>query len=102
MSDPDFWLMPIGIPWCRQENYDAFLSIFEDREDLPLEWQGFAKTAEEAEQHYKAKGHFVVRVDIDPHTFPRWCQSKGYRVNARARARFARDVANVEADHDGR
>jgi len=98
MSDPDFWLTPIGIPWCRKEDYDAFVSIFEDRRNLPTTWEGFAKAAEEAEQLYEDKGHVVLRVNIDPRTFPRWCKSKGYSVDARARAQFALHVTNPEAD----
>jgi hypothetical protein len=41
MSDSDFWLMPIGIRWCREEDCAAFIAIFEDRK-TPRTWQGFA------------------------------------------------------------
>jgi hypothetical protein len=100
MSDPNFLLPPIGIPWCREENYDAFVSIFEDRKNLPPLWQRFVKTAEEIEEFYKAKGHPTFRVNIDPRAFPRWCESKGHRINVRARAQFAYEVANAKSDND--
>jgi hypothetical protein len=100
MSAPNFWLTPIGIPWCREEDYGAFVAMFEDRKNLPGAWQGFAEAAEKAEEHYKAKGHATVRVYIDPRTFRSWCESKGYRVNARARAQFADDVANPKTHNN--
>jgi hypothetical protein len=101
MPDPEFWLTPIvGIPWCREEDYDAFVAIFEDAKDLPAAWQGFASAVEEAKEHYEAEGRSTIRVNIDPRTFSRWCESKGYRINAKARAQFAHDVANPKTEDD--
>jgi hypothetical protein len=100
MPDPKFWLTSIGIPWCRKEDYDAFVAIFEDRKNFPPTWQGFAKSAEEMEEFYKSKGHPIVRVNIDPRTFPQWCESKGYRVDAKARTQFAHDIVNPKTNND--
>ncbi len=83
----------IGIPWCREEDYDAFRSLFEDFYDLAATWAQFAKTAEDAEPDYQQRGAIVERVYIDPDTFPKWCASQGRRVNASARHRFAWLVA---------
>jgi hypothetical protein len=101
MSDPDFWLTPIGIPWCWEEDYDAFVAMFEDRKNLPRTWQGFADAAEKAEKLYEAKGDTTVRVNIDPRTFPEWCKSKGYRINSHARHKFAFEAAARKANGDG-
>jgi hypothetical protein len=98
MSTDDSPFRPgtIGIPWCREEDYDAFRAIFEDAHDLPLTWDEFARRAQDAEQHYQAQGQVVTRVYIDPRAFPQWCRSKRYRVNAQARARFARDHVKTD------
>jgi hypothetical protein len=97
MSDSDFWLVPVGIPWCREEDYDTFVAIFEDAKNLPPTWEGFANRAKEAQELYKSKGYPTLRVNINPRTFPVWCQSKGYRINAKARAQFAHDIVNAKA-----
>jgi hypothetical protein len=91
----------IGIPWCREEDYDAFCAIFEDSKDLPATWAEFAKTAEDTEQHYIGGGAVVERVDIDPQTFPGWCTNHGYGVNASARHRFADRIAKQRHGNGG-
>jgi hypothetical protein len=89
----------VGIAWCRKEDYDAFCAIFEDAHDLPGTWHEFAKRLEKSEEHYRANGHIIERVDINPQIFPDWCIRKGYRVNAHARAQFAYEIA--VARHSG-
>jgi len=86
--------MTVGIPWCRKENYNAFRSILEDRNDLPLTWEEFVGNAEKAEKFYQDSGDTVMRVDIDPKTFPAWCAENGYGINSRARVEFAWRKAN--------
>jgi hypothetical protein len=98
MSDPEFFFGVIGIPWCREEDYPAFVAIFEDRKDLPRTWQGFAEAAEKAEEHWKAQGSRTIRVYIDPRTFPVWCKVQGCRIDAQARHEFAREAAIRKAE----
>ncbi len=88
----------IGIPWCREEEYDAFRAIFEDAKDLPPDWKAFADAAQQAEEFHKQQGYIVKRVYIDPRTFPEWCQTQGYGVNAQARARFAERTVNTNSN----
>lgn len=85
--------MAIGIPWCRQEDYDAFRAIFEDRRDLPLAWNEFIQRAQHAEKFWQDQGRIVERVDIDPKIFPTWCAENGHGVNAYARTTFAYLIA---------
>src|SRR5437764_1121087 len=100
MSGDDFWFSDIGIPWCREEDYGAFVAIFEDAKDLPTTWDDFADLMKRAEQDWEAKGRNVQRVYIDPRTFPAWCKNKGYRVDAKARVRFAFEAVTRNANHD--
>jgi hypothetical protein len=85
----DYNARAVGIPWCRQEDYSAFLRICEDADGLPATWQEFVKFSEEAEQSYKGQGYIVERAYIDPETFPDWCRRQGMRVDSKARMRFA-------------
>jgi len=81
--------LPIGIPWCRKENYDAFRAMLEDGNHTPKTWELFAKLAEKFEQECQAKGSVVFRVEIDPHTFPGWCDFHGHRINTQSCHLFA-------------
>ena len=40
---------------------------------MPPSWKEWLKVAEEMKQGLKAYGHVVLRVYIDPVTFPNWC-----------------------------
>jgi len=94
-------LIPLGLPWCREEDYDAFLAICEDANELPPLWKDFVRTFERAENDFKSGGKAVRRIYINPRTFPQWCASKGYRINAEARQKFAADIAIKEQRNAG-
>jgi hypothetical protein len=100
MTD-SFWLMPFGLPLCWKEDYRAFCAIFEDAHNLPGTWEEFMELAEAAEEHYQDQGHTVVRVYIDPRTFPEWCARNGHRVNARARNVYAANIAQANRSAGG-
>lgn len=94
-------LIPVGLPWCREEDYSAFRAIFEDADDLPESWESFIKPRERAEKDFKDKGQLVVRVYINPRTFPAWCATKGYRINAKASDLLAAEIANKQQRNTG-
>lgn len=94
-------LIPIGLPWCREEDYDAFVPIFEDANNLPKTWKHFIAPSERAEQEFQAAGQAVKRIYINPRTFPDWCKRKGYLVNAKARHKFAAEIAIKEQRNAG-
>ena len=50
-----------------------------------IEW---VKIAEEMERGLKAYGHVVMRVQIDPKTFPDWCDAHGTSPGREGRKRF--------------
>jgi hypothetical protein len=89
----DMNTLPVGIPWCREENYHAYRAMLEDGGQTPKTWELFAKITEEAEHDWEAKGNFVVRVEIDPRTFPGWCDFHGHRINTQSCHRFAAERA---------
>jgi hypothetical protein len=45
----------------------------DDVDKMPPSWKEWLKVAEEMEQGLKAYGQVVLRVHIDPVTFPDWC-----------------------------
>ena len=63
----------VGAFWIKEEDYPALLKIFDDGDKLPPSWKEWLRIAEEMEQGLKAYGHVVLRVPIDPATFPDWC-----------------------------
>ena len=89
MSDSEDKPPPaVGAYWIREEDYPALLSIFDDGAKMPRTWTEWLKMAEEMERGLKAYGHVVMRVRIDPNTFPDWCASQGTSPGREGRKRF--------------
>jgi hypothetical protein len=99
MQNIDFNTIPIGIPWCRQENYNAFRAMLEDGHHTPKTWERFVEITEKAEKDRQAKGNPIVRVEIDPRTFPGWCEFHGHRVNTQSCHLFAAERALANLKH---
>ena len=79
----------VGIAWYRKETYGRCPDIFDDASELPdtfEEWQILAKSTEAS---VLSSGIKAIRVEIDPHTFPAWCNQHGFRrIDKCARVAF--------------
>ena len=72
-------LPAVGAYWIDEADYAAALKIFDDGNKMPRTWKEWLKIAEEMENGLKAYGHPVMRVHIDPATFPGWCHGRRTR-----------------------
>src|SRR5665647_710823 len=59
-----------------------------DGDTMPRAWKEWLKMAEEMEKGLKAYGHPVMRVRIDPVTFPIWCAAHGTTPGRQGRKMF--------------
>jgi hypothetical protein len=98
MSSSDDRLPGVGVYWIKEEDYGPLLKIFEDGGRMPPTWKEWLKMAEEMERGLKAYGHPVMRVYIDPNTFPDWCAAHGTSPGREGRKRF---VAEAVAERYG-
>jgi hypothetical protein len=78
----------VGAYWIKEEDYAALLSIFPDANKMPPSWKDWLKVAEEMKRGLEAYGHVVMRVYIDPNTFPDWCAANGWDLGAEGRKQF--------------
>ncbi len=81
-------LPAVGVFWIDEADYPALLKLFDDGDTFPPEWQQWRKMAEEMEKGLKAYGHPVMRVRIDPKTFPVWCAAHGTTASRQGRKLF--------------
>jgi hypothetical protein len=89
----------VGAYWIKEEDYPALLQLFDDGDKMPPSWKEWLKMAEEMEQGLKAYGHVVLRVYIDPATFPDWCAAHGTSPGSAGRRKF---VAAAVTERYGR
>jgi hypothetical protein len=74
--------------------YPALLALFEDGNKMPRTWKKWLKIAEEMERGLKAYGHVVMRVYIDPKTFPDWCAAHGTSPGREGRKKFVAEAVS--------
>ena len=89
MPDPLEHVHILGICWYLEQDYPAVLQIMADAHTLPDTFQRWQQIVQETERRYRAKGKVIIRVVIDPTTFPEWCRSRDLNIDARARNTFA-------------
>jgi hypothetical protein len=83
--------------WYRQEHWQALRDMFADTHLLPLTYEDWLQRAESKKTEIQAAGDRVIKVYIDPETFPQWCRDKGLTMDAEARARLAIEVAQAQS-----
>lgn len=83
--------------WYKEEHYPELLRLFDDAEQLPLTYQHWLTRAEEKKAEVEAGGDRVIKVFIDPETFPQWCDRKNLARDANARAELAIEVAQAQS-----
>ncbi len=81
-------LPAVGAYWIREEDYPALRAMFADGHKMPEAFSDWLKMATEMENGLKAYGHPVLRVTIDPVTFPDWCKAHGTTPGSEGRKRF--------------
>ncbi|HEY6831157.1 MAG TPA: hypothetical protein VI251_01595 [Pseudolabrys sp.] len=85
-------LRAIGAYWLEEADYPAAQRLFDDGNMLPRTWAEWRKIAEEMEKGLKAYGHPVMRVRIDPATFPEWCAAHGTSPGRQGRKMFVAEA----------
>lgn len=97
----DLKSIPVGIPWCRKEDYPALRSILEDADQWPIAWDAFDRLMNKTKCSYEESGQSVGCININPATFPAWCRGKGYRINTDSCHKFAAEIAVKEQRNAG-
>jgi hypothetical protein len=85
-------LPAVGVYWIDEADYAAMLRISDDGNTMPRKWDEWRKMAKEMEKGLKAYGHPVLRVRIDPATFPAWCAAHGTTPGRQGRKLFVAEA----------
>ncbi len=83
--------------WYKKEHWDTLKEMFEDGDMLPPTYEEWLKRAEAMKDQVQAAGDAVIKVFIDPDTFPAWCEKKGLPMNSEARSQLAIEVAQEQS-----
>ena len=83
--------------WYREEHWETLKKLFVDADRLPSTYGDWLRRAEEMKARIQEAGDIVIKVYIDPETFPAWCRSKGLAMDAAARSQLAIEVAQSQS-----
>lgn len=83
--------------WYKKEHYNALLEIFDDAELLPPTYEDWLPRAEEMKIKAEEQGDQVIKVFIDPETFPEWCEKRNLPKDANSRSQLAIEVAQAQS-----
>lgn len=83
--------------WYKKEDWATLKELFVDGDKLPRNYQEWLTRAEEMQKQARAAGDAVIKVYIDPETFPEWCAKKGVAMDSEARSQLAIEVAQAQS-----
>ncbi|MCK5071692.1 MAG: hypothetical protein KAR01_14155 [Desulfocapsa sp.] len=83
--------------WYKEDDWDPLMELFTDTHLLPKSYADWLPRAEEMVKKVEGSGDLVMKVYIDPETFPAWCKEKGREMNSDARAELAIEVATQQS-----
>jgi hypothetical protein len=86
-----------ALVWYKEEHYEELLALFDDTEMLPKTYPDWLLRAEEKKTEVEATGDQVIKVYIDPETFPEWCENKKLPKDANSRSLLAIEVAQAQS-----
>lgn len=82
--------MKIGIFWYRSaDDYDRFLTIFQDAAKLPATYAEWLAKAESLEHSLQVAGRDFVRAYAEPEDFVAWCSAHDANVDTHGRTEYA-------------
>jgi hypothetical protein len=82
--------------WYKERDWDMLMELFPDSHLLPPSYNDWKRRAEEMKTQVETDGDVVIKVYIDPETFPAWCKAQGKDMNSEARAELAIQVAQQQ------
>jgi hypothetical protein len=96
-SVPDHQPSIQAMVWYRKEEWETLKEMFVDGDKLPVTYEDWLSRAEQMKNEVQAAGDAVIKVYIDPETFPDWCKKKGLEMNSEARSQMAIEVAQAQS-----
>jgi hypothetical protein len=86
-----------ALVWYKEEHWSTLKEMFVDGDMLPASFSDWLKRAEQMKTDAEAAGDAVIKVYIDPDTFPQWCEAKGLPMNSEARSQLAIEIAQARS-----
>ena len=81
-------ISPVNLAYYEKKDWGYLLSIIDDREIMPEEWDDWFKQYTKLKAQLIAKGFFVREITINVSELIEYCNERKIKINGEARARF--------------
>jgi len=95
--DPNHQPSIQALVWYKKEHWETLREMFVDSDLLPTKYEDWLQRAEAMKAQVEGAGDTVVKVHIDPETFPQWCEEKNLPMNSEARSQLAIEVVQAQS-----
>ena len=76
------------MPWYKEHDYPRMRDIFDDGYKLPSTYAKWLQNAEYKFNSLVSDGKTIIKINIDPDSFPKWCIERSLGINAQSRMDF--------------
>ena len=77
------------IPFVSREDYPDLISIVDDKNSFPPEYDSFLRLCDNMISDYQKAGLKIIKIDINPAELAEWCRSRNRKIDGAARGEFA-------------
>lgn len=81
-------MRPLNIAYYKKEDWDKFLDMVDDRENLHDNWEEWHKTFLKTKKDLEAEGLFLKVVEVDLEELRIYCHMRSIKIDGNARSRF--------------
>jgi hypothetical protein len=77
------------VPVVSREDYPELLSIVEDNNSFPADYDSFVQLYDNMMRDYQKTGRKMIKINIKPGELAEWCRSQNRKVDSKARGDYA-------------
>jgi hypothetical protein len=92
----------VGLPWFEPENFHLIRVTCDIPHTIKPTYAAWRAGAEQVHDKLIAAGCQVIKVDIDPHTFPQWCARNSLTPDTVSRMQYAKKYVEERKNQPGR
>ena len=84
-------LMAVKMAYNKKEDWENFLSIIDDRQNMHDTWDEWHEAYLKLKNHVISEGFEVIEIEVNLNEMAAYCSSKGIKIDGKARSQFVQE-----------
>lgn len=89
-----------SMAWISESDYETLRALMIDGHILPATYQEWKRHVQRSMEMLAAKGHVVVKVNVDPDRFAIWCREWAIPISSASCRQYAMAVMALRATRE--